>query len=953
MAGDMYMPRNQLDFGVPKPNMFTSYQQGPIHKSPAIVMEDIVRDPVEHRQNQLQFNLDAPSDPSNLATRYLKPGPITIEKLTTPQSRKAAGPRFSPMQFSVISEDKLSLAMKLAKRDIKRKLLSQGFTIAQHPETEIPKKTKVTYSKEYKQKLKQRKERENFKSTEPRIEERYRKGDVKSSETQTSRPKVKGRHLTSSKGQEKASEGTVLVHMKHRENIDIPSPSRDADSPATKQAKEIRRLRKELRYYIERIEQLSKTEKSGQERKAKSEILRMGEEDPRKEARETEQASRSARLLYALQQQVRDIQGELEKAGPGGASSSKKSQTLTRLAAAHRGAVRALQMFIHHMPDEPDSKTGLPKVYHELATLIKQLSMVCAQLEIGESGIPDMVLRLPNAKQQHELFSKQLRSPPRKKEPIVMSKPAQSKQTSRRKLLSDFQDSEFERKPVIEPWDDERQWMSDKTRDTKKTSVFDSPDRESALRAGIVSLLRAADESERTAPPLRSRSRTAYPKHVTYRTQQPSRTSRPIPLFPTKPEKTSVLLPSKLKHQREKVAKITVPEIDNPRFADATVASSKKEREPIIKETVRTPDGKPVWSPPGSPSAKRRLAKGAGEMSLLGDLEMSPRLPSPRRAWVESDIRRPVHRLGGDTKLTAAEAVVLSKLQPLLDQAEDIANKYQELQRSTQQSLRYKLSERSSESAATNAELLSELLLEDILLDTAKEFQRVEHEKEMERKVLEIQEAPTVESLLQRLERMETEEDIIRQRWRQVQYDDVDKPLLRTVRHQEPLSDIFADPEPIQITSSRHRDGVTIATDDEGLELESADRDEIVRIERGDLPKSNQLDFRRSDLEQSEAAKHRQKTAVVASINNTPDKAPIPVFVPSETMENIRDYRDKFEQHLKRTSTQAYGSFDPWKLVDDVADDIFEELVASVSQEVNGVVDTYVEDVYKAEFGQG
>ena len=72
----------------------------------------------------------------------------------------------------------------------------------------------------------------------------------------------------------------------------------------------------------------------------------------------------------------------------------------------------------------------------------------------------------------------------------------------------------------------------------------------------------------------------------------------------------------------------------------------------------------------------------------------------------------------------------------------------------------------------------------------------------------------------------------------------------------------------------------------------------------------------RSDLELAGNTKHRHKTAVDMT-DNTPDKHPIPLFVPSETMKNIRDYRKEFEQHLKRTSTQAYGSFDPWKLVDE------------------------------------
>ena len=60
-----------------------------------------------------------------------------------------------------------------------------------------------------------------------------------------------------------------------------------------------------------------------------------------------------------------------------------QSQTLSRLAAAHRGAVRALQTFVSHAPLQPKIGHGLPPMYQELSALIKQLSLLAAQLHIG------------------------------------------------------------------------------------------------------------------------------------------------------------------------------------------------------------------------------------------------------------------------------------------------------------------------------------------------------------------------------------------------------------------------------------------------------------------------------------------------------------------------------------------------------------------------------------------
>lgn len=56
---------------------------------------------------------------------------------------------------------------------------------------------------------------------------------------------------------------------------------------------------------------------------------------------------------------------------------------MSRLAAAHRGAVRALQTFVSHAPLQPKVSHGLPPMYQELSALIRQLSLLAAQLHIG------------------------------------------------------------------------------------------------------------------------------------------------------------------------------------------------------------------------------------------------------------------------------------------------------------------------------------------------------------------------------------------------------------------------------------------------------------------------------------------------------------------------------------------------------------------------------------------
>lgn len=78
------------------------------------------------------------------------------------------------------------------------------------------------------------------------------------------------------------------------------------------QAKEIRKLRAELRHYMKRVEELQHEKpavlknKDKRIKKRKREDLRLSdeEEDKRQAARLEEQAARSARMLYTLQRQV-------------------------------------------------------------------------------------------------------------------------------------------------------------------------------------------------------------------------------------------------------------------------------------------------------------------------------------------------------------------------------------------------------------------------------------------------------------------------------------------------------------------------------------------------------------------------------------------------------------------------------------------------------------------------
>uniref|UniRef100_A0A8C3T468 KIAA0753 n=1 Tax=Chelydra serpentina TaxID=8475 RepID=A0A8C3T468_CHESE len=324
-------------------------------------------------QTQLQFNRNVPAAPENLAVRFSSPRPIIIEKLKPPDGQRNLGggddtSLRSSVTFSVISEEKLKLAIQLAKRDVKRRHLEE-----------------------------QVKEAEN-KSVFPQTSEQCKSGV---SENPAERSASKSRTCLKyhqqlgqpSKMEITNSGAKVCIYTPNQSKLKPPV----SDSPPThdpgpgpkpslkkiedKSTQEVRRLQKELRCCIQKIEELAKKERC-------EEILDPDEER-RVRIRRQEQAARSARMLYVLQQQVKEIQEDLEKLSPHKIKHTKKSRAMSRVAAAHRGAIRALQVFATQFTDQ--SEQQVPAHYKELGNLIRQLSLCSAKLEM-DSSVPDIII---------------------------------------------------------------------------------------------------------------------------------------------------------------------------------------------------------------------------------------------------------------------------------------------------------------------------------------------------------------------------------------------------------------------------------------------------------------------------------------------------------------------------------------------------------------------------------
>ncbi|XP_068010968.1 protein moonraker isoform X2 [Melanerpes formicivorus] len=326
---------------------------------------------------QLQFNRDVPAAPENLALRFSTPPPVIIEKLKgSNEQRNLAGSKEpslrSSSMFSVVSEERLKLAVELARRDIKRRRLKEQ--VKQQVFGDAGSKPLLA------QKLQQQKTEvaeslENKSALKSQTWMKYQQKLSQPSKVETTGSGAKV-YIYTPKGGKLIPAGLGSSPTHGTKQDPKPNEKRQED----KNMQEVRQLHKELRSCVQKIEELTK---KGRER----EVLDPDEEQ-RVCARRQKQAARSARMLYVLQQQVKEIQDDLEKLSAHKIKHTKKSQAASRLAAAHRGAVRALHTFANHFADQAEQQVPAP--YRELGSLIRQLSLCSARLE-GASSISDVI----------------------------------------------------------------------------------------------------------------------------------------------------------------------------------------------------------------------------------------------------------------------------------------------------------------------------------------------------------------------------------------------------------------------------------------------------------------------------------------------------------------------------------------------------------------------------------
>ncbi|XP_072445737.1 protein moonraker isoform X2 [Chiloscyllium punctatum] len=863
-------------------------------------------------KNQLKFNKDTLSTISNLAATVTEPRPIVIEKLRQPcdpHVQNDAQSMSNSVPFSSVSEERLNMAVRMAKRDVKK-----GHLEAQMKDYLYKLEQDQAETSKYINRVKG-KSVENAAYVRNRLKmEALTK--LKQQKNQTSKEgitKSGARVYICTSDQSQARPARTDSPPTHD-----PGPDLNRQNQGSKTAEEIRRLRTELSKYFQKIEELSKREKY-------ADILDP-EEERRMQIKRQEQASRSARMLYVLQQQVNEIQEEIEKQSPHKIKHTKKSRAMSRLAAAHRGAVRALQMFVSQLSGQ--SEQQIPTYYKELGQLIRQLSLCSAKMESDmDASIPETIInilqqvedldsllgrQLPQRKSNQLLQRARSVSPPNRKGPPGrhrsrsaerLQKPSITKHNvsfAQKQLppLKTVQiDESFHVAESPRPQLCDRESLPIQEEQQQQEEGPPTPDRSTVLRAGLDALQRVG-----------ALKKSAMERKAT---------------------KKGVLLPTRSYPRGQNNLEMQAC------FQKSTVSSELKRYQGPPKES------RPPWIPgyPTCPLGPSKRILWKKQKTKLESQKSKPADKSQIYLFKEMEQERQeaanteAIRAEADSPnkwIAKAEGEIREKLQPLLDKAQVISDSWENRTRSKDCSLQHQLSLHVAEKAAASADLLSEKLLDELLEDTAHELLNLELNAKTHSEALMMQEGTTLENMLQRIEEMERYQEAVCRRICQIEYADPDFWAEEVKQEREfVLIDTKPHtPQPIRITRTIEQSEPTL----DRITQKSLEADPAEDLELSGKPEPASL---LEPLTQKLSRKRQNG---------------IELSIPQKMFHHILDYRERFDQHLKMISHEAVGSFNPWLITESLAEELMDEGLNDVAAELQNVCEEYAEALFTSEF---
>ncbi|KAF7700061.1 protein moonraker isoform X2 [Silurus meridionalis] len=804
-------------------------------------------------QTQLLFNLAMPTNVLNRTTRVGPPGPIVIEKLMAHQEKQdAAESCSSSLRLSVLSEDQLQTAVRLAQKDLRRK--------RQESKNSLLHKTRS-----------------------PSLDKN--KNDDHQNELSP-----KSRHRTGSPKRQTKRCTQVLVYTpqklfqssmaEHGQSPPTRDPGPKAISSEPHLSKEIYKLQKELETYVKRIEQLVN----------KGQIVESVEPDEKRriEIRQQEQAARSARIIYVLQQQVKEIQQDLEKLHSQSVRPTNKSRAVNRLAAAHRGAVRAMQGFIQQLSDPAESR--VPVQCKELGQLIRQLSLCSAKLDVGQgSAVPETTLDILQKLEMLELvLRKQYSLQDQHALSISPVRERTSRVSGRSTSHSRFpkaQTAKAARRPKKSSAPKKNRRTADQP--LKAGQLLDQ-ERKEVLKVGIQNLLCMQE--------LREAKNGSMPK-----TDIPKSSSGAAHQDKSKP----------CSHVRD------------AGFQQPTVSSKLRESQ-LPQRAVSVP-----WIPtsPHSPGKHRAVSSRPEPRCLFSPMKDSS-LPSGVQGKSQS------------REKTSSEDIRNAQNEALRQAWPDAIteNRERELNHLTKEDMGAVQIVRAvagSPTLRTKGAMHATRDTLQPLLDcvqtavgtdieaTAGAMQGVSWEHDA------LLQNPVLENMLLRMEEIEKDEEEVRRRFAMISYSD---PLLwdiDTGTNRKHNKSRPASPQPIRLTKPAQR-----CTSIGDIVLKKP-------VETGIGSESSLLDEEPPDVFASGLNTFQAQR-----------KGGIQLNVPCSIQKNVQKYQGEYDSYLRRVSHAAVGSFKPWTVAESLAEELIMEALADVAAEFQDVCEEYAEAIFTSEFLQ-
>nr|XP_030717535.1 protein moonraker isoform X3 [Globicephala melas] len=875
-------------------------------------------------QNQLQFNRNVPTHSSNLAIQYSCPHGIRIEKLKHSYNEsyhcRDSGFRDGPdlgssVSFSVISEERLSYAVHLAKRDVKRRQLEEHI-------------------------------KEHHLRSQPQILQKCGQSNHKISDHRVERKESKSREVCHGSNQpskvEISSSGAkVYLYTSHPGQSDLTMPN----SPPTrdpglqpharigdhkslcghKSLLEVQRLQKELSSCIHKIEELTK--------KDRMEEALDPDEERRIRVRRKEQAVRSARMLYVLQQQVKEIQEELDKLSPHKIKHTKKSWAVSRLAAAHRGAIRALQMFVTQFTDRVEH--AVPIWCKELGSLIRQLSLCSAKLE-ANSSVPDVVIDILQQTEALESLLEKTLSPKKAKKCFseIQSRFPIGSQRALERWRSTSPKSE--RRPFVA-----KEVFPQETRgpSVAKKLLADKylPDIELPVTQRLENELDVldADILPEEAPSVVDQNANFKEEALALaktRAGKKKLVTENVPPF----RKKDTVAPARPQQGLHKAEKSRPPQsYSKSRLQRTTVSSRLKMNQQPVK------DPKAPWIPPNptSPLASPKCAAWLKVKSSPKDAAKEQSLQK-EDTQEESQLRGAVEHeavsVSAAQLADKVEKAVLERLKPLLVKAQRVNSSVEaDTRLKDRLSVIAATAQPAEKATAIDCESGSIQQLDDFLEDAAHELWAVTHSKISEPEALATwggsNDSPCLEAMMLRMEEMEKYQETVRQRYNKIVFTDPHLWMQEEKNDQKipAVSERRLSPHPIRITKTAARKdpdvNIVLERPCNGTSL-----DESVGTEERPEKRENPL------LSLSEDAQQKEGRAAL--------------FVPRGMRRSIGDYCRRFEQYLRVTAHEAVGFFNPWLIAESFAEELVDEALGAVAAEFQDVCEDYAEAVFTSEF---